>query len=246
MNDATELFVKFDIVIIGESHFKIRIKCPIGKSKTKLSKKGRGGVAVYRKFQSRVKLIMISDDFPDAVLFEIEGSNIIIAAIYITPSNNIYFNDKYFQNLKILLDLYVLHQTIIIIGDLNARMANDFSSKGITYQSYPDENKNPNCKTLKEIIDEYDDILLINGLQLQNKSFDSKFTFYRGRLKSQIDVCLSNNVDILNEFHIMDKLYFSDHCPISLKFDAKISYPYQLLSGCAKGVLNYSYYEQKY
>ena len=94
MNDATELFVKFDIVIIGESHSKIRIKCPIEKSKTKLSKKGRGGVAVYRKFQSRVKLIMISDDFPDAVLFEIEGSNIIIAAIYITPSNNIYFNDN--------------------------------------------------------------------------------------------------------------------------------------------------------
>ena len=247
--DVVELFDTFDIVIIGETHFNIRIKCPekfylVGKSKPLFSKKPRGGIAVYKKYNSRIKLRLLSDDFPDAVILEIEGSNIVIMAIYITPSNSVYFNDQYFQNLKIFLDLYVNCKTIIIIGDLNARISNEFPSKGFMYQSNPDKTKNFSGKILNDILMEYNDILLINGLRTQNKYFDSKFTFYRSNRKSQIDVCLSNNANIINEFLILDKLYLSDHCPISLKFNVKISYPFQLLAGCTRGFLNYDHYDR--
>ena len=248
-HDAAELFDKSDILIIGESHFKIRVKSPenfylVGKSKPNPSKKSRGGLAVYRKIKSRINLKLLSEEFEDAVIFEIDGSNVVIAAVYIPPSNSKYFNDQYFRNLRILLDLYANHREIIIIGDLNARMANEFQPKGFVYQNNPDENKNSNGKILKDIISEYDDILLINGLKTGNKYFDYKFTFYRGRLKSQIYVCLSNNVDILNDFKIMDKLFLSDHCPILLKLKVKIIYPYPLLASCANGFLGYDHYDK--
>ena len=53
LDDTNNIFKRFDIIIIAETHFKIRVRCPvkfhlIGKSKCVESRKARGGVAVYK------------------------------------------------------------------------------------------------------------------------------------------------------------------------------------------------------
>ena len=57
------------------------------------------------------------------------------------------------------------------------------------------------------------DIYIINWLVSKHKTFDSKFTFYRGNLHSQNYLVMTNNIDMISSFQIMDKLIYSDHCP---------------------------------
>ena len=45
--------------------------------------------------------------------------------------------------------------------------------------------------------------------------FDSKFTFYCGKLRSQNDLVITNSVDLISSFTIIDKVVYSDHCPNS-------------------------------
>ena len=50
-NDVQALFSGYDVLVIMETHFKVRHKCPddfylVGKSAESCSKTGRGGVAM--------------------------------------------------------------------------------------------------------------------------------------------------------------------------------------------------------
>ena len=52
--EIQKMFEEYDVVVVTETHFSDRIKCPddfmlIGRSKKIASKKPRGGVAIYKK-----------------------------------------------------------------------------------------------------------------------------------------------------------------------------------------------------
>lgn len=97
--EVQELFKLYDIVIISETHLNIRDKCPndfvfIGRSKPIESLTPRGGVAVFRNVYTETNAEVISTDFKDCVIFNIEPHDMTCVALYIPPSNSKYFSDE--------------------------------------------------------------------------------------------------------------------------------------------------------
>ena len=81
----------YDVIIIVETHFGTRLKCPenfvcIGRSDPIPSKRPRGGVAVFKRFTYPYQLEIISK-FRDCIVIQVKNTDLIIAAIYITPSS---------------------------------------------------------------------------------------------------------------------------------------------------------------
>ena len=164
-----KLIEDIDILIIQETHFNIRTKCPenfylVDRSKALPSKRPRGGVAIYQSFNCKVKLQELDVDIDDCVVAEICDSNIVIAAFYIPPNTSVYFKKDYFTKLQSFLDTYLRYRDIIIVGDLNARAGDNLCHADYTYSANPDRGMNQYGKVLKDILTDYDQVVLINGL----------------------------------------------------------------------------------
>ena len=106
-----DILKKFDIVVISESHLNIRDKCPeefmfIGRSKPIKSEKTRGGVALYRRMNSVIDFEIVSDELRDCVVFRLLPVDIVVAAMYIPPSNSKYHTPHYMENLQLLLSTF--------------------------------------------------------------------------------------------------------------------------------------------
>ncbi len=63
---------------------------------------------------------------------------------------------------------------------------------------------------------------IINGYTSNDIHCDSDFTFYRGNLRSQIDLAFSNNISTLKSFKIGKKYFISDHVPVTFSVDVTI------------------------
>ena len=72
---------------------------------------------------------------------------------------------------------------------------------------------------------------------------DSKLTFFRGRVSSQNDMVLANNVNMIHSFEIKNKLPVSDHCPCMLTLERRLSPDMSLINDCANGFQSYSHYD---
>ena len=102
-----KIFSTFDIVIINETHFGVRARCPdgfllVGGSSKLNSKVHRGGVAIYKNLSCNFPLELVYDGLKDCVICGVPNSDFILAGIYIPPYNSIYFDDMYFTNLDII------------------------------------------------------------------------------------------------------------------------------------------------
>ena len=247
-----KLIADVDILVISETHFNIRIKCPekfylIGKSKPKQKEKARGGIAMYRSFTCNVRLEMIDIGFDDCVIAEVCDSNVIIAAMYIPPNNSKYYDKEYFINLQSFLETYSGYRDVIIIGDLNARApdtSDTLNHPNHTYRPNPDTGANQNGKLLKNIISKYDNVFLVNGLNINGKQFCNKMTFYRGRQASRNDLCFSNNTQLITNFDILPKCVLSDHCPVKISMKVDIDLWMTMLPECVAGINNYTHYDK--
>ena len=233
-----KIFLKtFDIVIINETHFNVRIKCPEGfifegRSEKIESKTPRGGVAIYRNIKCSINIDIICGTLRDCVVFEVRNSNLVIAAQYIPPSNSIYFNDIYMENLSLLYNKYKT-KNFLLLGDLNARIGDIlYKDPTIKHNINPDNVINSNGRQLRKWVDENDDMILINGLQ-RGGNFDSKFTFYRGTARSQNDLVFSNELRSISSMKIMNKQIQSDHCPLSIECTINLVVPLDLVHDCA-------------
>ena len=94
----------FEILVVIESHFNVRSKCPdnftlVGRSKPTAAKSPRGGVAVYKSNTSNLIIDVVSDSLPDCVVFELRNSTALFIACYIPPRNSAYYSDAYFNHL---------------------------------------------------------------------------------------------------------------------------------------------------
>ena len=80
-DDVRHTIETYDIVIISETHFAVRIKCPedfmyIGRSKEIKSKRARGGVALFKKKNSDLQMEIVCDSFRDCVICRICNTDI--------------------------------------------------------------------------------------------------------------------------------------------------------------------------
>ena len=249
LDEEVQTFLKiFDIVLINETHFNERVKVPDGfifegRSKKIESKIPRGGVALYRNTECEVQITILCDSMRDCVVFEIKNSDMVIAAQYIPPSNSVYYNDMYMENLKLIHEKF-RKKRLIMLGDWNSRIGDVYyADPGITHYTNPDNTINSSGRQLLKWIEQNQDMLLLNGLRYENKNFDSTYTFYRGRSMSQNDVAFSNDIRSITSFNILQKMVQSDHCPVTLECSVSLSTPLEFVHDCAYHTFNNQQYD---
>ena len=235
-----------DIVILSETHFNIRTKCPegfylVGRSKSTESKKSRGGVAVYKNISSNLKLSVISETFKDCIIFEICNTAIVIVAMYIPPYNSTYFDETYFHNLDLIMNHFSERQ-VFVMGDLNCRTGTP-THEDLCYKTNPDIVINNNGKSLLQILERYKKWNIINGAIFNNRVFDTKYTFFRGEVQSQNDICITNWMNDVKTFKICSKLIESDHCPCRMAFSSKVSPDLRLVEECSRNFKTHDHYD---
>ena len=244
---ANEVIQNSDLFIITETHFNVRTKCPnnfvlLERSPTTESKRPRGGVAIYKKVHCSLQVATLLN-LPDCIVCEIKDTNIILIAIYIPPSNSPFFREDCYDNLKSIVQ-YFSNKTVYILGDLNSRYG-DLNKCNLDpqYKTNPDTTINTNGQRLRKLLEEFPNLTLLNGLQHQNKTFDSDYTFMKGTNASQVDICLTNNVADTTSLKILELTAISDHSPVTLTVSTKPSYPLAFLESCATGFLSYRHYD---
>lgn len=200
------------------------------------SKIPRGGVAVYANLEYPLNVELIYDGLRDCVVCHIRDTSIIIIALYIPPINSTYFNDTYFMNLELIYEKFNGYQ-IILTGDLNCRIGTPKYDDKLKYSINPDDVINTNgSKLLRWLTGK--NFIVVNGLNWKDKIFDSKFTFYRGKQRSHNDLLVTNNIDIISSFKIMEKQIYSDHCPTTTTCNINPECSLEFIKQCSIGCFN--------
>ena len=206
-------------------------------SRKVVSKIPSGGVAIFDIITCRLQINMVYNGLRDCVICHIKNSDIIIAAVYIPPSNSKYFDNIYFTNLEIIYNKFKSCQ-LMIMGDINCQICTPNYNCKWNYSENPDQSINTNGKTLLNSLRNKDDIRIVNGLCVKNTLSHPKFTFYKGNLRSQYDFVLSNASEIIDSFRIMNKTIYCDHCPIFTACFVNLISPLNLVKECSAGIFN--------
>ena len=243
---TNEVIQVADVLIISETHFNKRTKCPnnyvlVENSPPTESKRPRGGVAIYKRIHCSLQFTTILN-LPDCIVCETNDTNILIIAIYIPPSTSPFYKDDYFENLKAIVLHFMQHKIIYIMGDLNSRHG-DMNSQHLQYKPNPDPTINSNGQKLRQLLAETPCLKILNGLIHQNKTFDSQYTFSRGKSTSQIDICITNNTSSANNLKVLKKTAVSDHSPVTITLSVERRSPIPILEACAAGFLSYKHYD---
>ena len=112
-----------------------------------------------------------------------------------------------------------------------------------SYIPNPDSTVNSYGKKLLQLC-KNNNIVLVNGLKFGSRSFDSDFTFYRGRVKSPNDWCASNYIKCIQTFKILPKTLLSDHTPIEMKIRISSETSFELLKDISAGTFSYETYDR--
>ena len=149
----------------------------------------------------------------------------------------------YFKNFELLLEYFNNNNKhLIITGDLNSRVGIlDEITTRFNYIANPDTNVNLNGKNLLGICSADFNFVMRNGFSNDIKTFDSKFTFYWGNVRSEVDFAISNKVDDINSFIIMDKYIYSDHCPITISCSSLVRPPMNTVRECSERLFSYTH-----
>ena len=191
------------------------------------------GGAIFNNLQCRLNLGVLCDSLRECVVCRVSNTDIIISALYILPVNSIYYNDICMTNLEVIYRKF-RDYNLLIIGDLNSRIGTPAHSK-VNHSLNPDININSNGRKILQLISKNQELVVPNGLLHEKKKFDSNFTYFRGNLKSQNDLALSNNIDTINTFEILPKMIYSDHCPISISYTIPLRISMDIVHDCSKG-----------
>ena len=242
VNENVSLFLStFDIVCICETHFGVRSKCPqnfslIARSKKIESKAPRGGVAIFKNNSCSVNIELFYDGFQDCAICHIMNTDILLIAIYIPPSTSTYFDERYFENLDIIYNMFKSYK-LIVLGDLNSRIGSLSIGQDLMYSDNPDKTVNASGSRLKKWLSG-NDMTVVNGYTAAGKQFDSNFTFYRGTSRSQNDLVISNSISMFHSFEILDKQIYSDHVPIATSVFVHPSCSPNFILSCAEGAFS--------
>ena len=243
-DQVVDLFdnIDADIIILTETHFKVRHKSPkkyflVAKSKTEYKKKARGGVAVYVKEHSVFNVDLLSTDFNDLIVCNIRGSDVIIAAVYLPPVESTYYSYDYFDALDSMCHAFS-NKELYLLGDFNSRIGTPVSQ--LQYQPNPDSETNSHGKSLLSIINKYH-LTVVNGCINNQITCDTKFTYYKENKRSQIDLVLCTDINHVNSFKVEPICSVSDHCPVTLAIDINIRPSLSTIRECCRYSLSYDH-----
>ena len=154
----------FDIVVLNETHFNERVKCPDGfifegRSTKVDSKVPRGGTAIYKNKQSPLCIEIVCNTLRDCVIAEVKNSGIVIVAQYIPPSNSVYYDDIYFENMDLIYKKFS-RKRLLVLGDLNARIGDvTYIDQLIKHTKNPDSIINSNGRNLMKWMNQRQDMI---------------------------------------------------------------------------------------
>ena len=114
----------------------------------------------------------------------------------------------------------------------------NYNNPTFSHQKNPDTVINNNGGKLLKWSDERKYMILLNGLVYENKEFDSKFIFFQ-----RCNKIFSNTLNSIDTFEILDKMIYSDHCPIVFSCTITPSIPLEFVYACSKGLFNYDHYD---
>ena len=126
---------------------------------------------------------------------------------------------------------------------MNYRVGTPNYNPELKFIDNPDKNTNTNGIKLLNWLKEKYHIRIVNGCMVDGKVFDSELSFFRGNVCSQNYLVLSNSLDIIYSFSIMEKNIYSDHCPISTIITVKHSSSLNLNRSCADGLVNDNHWD---
>ena len=116
-----------------------------------------------------LEFTLYHDVCPDAVVFSIRGTRLLIVAPYVTPYNSKYRTTGVFSILSVILSRLKNYE-ICMIGDLNARCGTPVL-RDTVYEKNPDSTVNDYGKKLINLCNE-NDLVIINGLKKHHGNFD--------------------------------------------------------------------------
>ena len=190
---------------------------------------------MYRKSTLDIQLHLFENICPDSVVFSIESCSIHFIAPYITPRNSSCKRAEIFPCIQTIVQSF-RHYRICLIGDLNSRCGN-VTIHPYSYVQNPDPIVNPYGKNLMRLCND-NGLVLVNGLKYEQKTFNSCFTFYRGKVKSQNDWCASNYTESIESFSILPKPIPSDHTPLSMNIRIPWLVPLELWVDISGGMFS--------
>ena len=201
----------------------------------------RGGVALFKRKSCLMQIDPIFTDFKDCIIVSFKNCNVVLAAIYIPPSNSTILMN--FTYIRLLFSRF--HKSrLIVVGDLNCRYGDiHYKDTQISYQRNPDSTINENGRMLRKLIEENEGIIILSGLIFNGHIFRTGSTFFRGESKSQDDIILVNDIRLINAFDIMKKLTISDHCPLQFSYFLEKKPAFELINNCTKGIFRYDHYD---
>ena len=177
------------------------------------------------------------------LVVEIRNTSDLIIATYIPPNNTKYYHGIYFHNLRLVVDNFRLSKTLLIVGDLNSRIKTNFPCNNFQYYDNPKQIYNHNGRHLIMILNEFKELIVINGIHYKRRTMDSKFRFFRGPRSSQIDLVICNNIDVIHSFIIHGELPQSDHCPCLIKIQLPSYPPLDIVNECSLGFRRHDHYD---
>ena len=201
---------------------------------------------MFKNMKCSCTIELLCTSLYDCVIFQIQHSDLVIAAQYIPPANSTYYDDVYIDNLNLIHDKYHSRE-LIITGDLNARIGDiRCINPAVSYRPNPDTAVNSHGKKLLKWLSHHQDMIVVNGSVFNNKICDTNFTFYRGNMKSQNDITLTNRIDRVNSMTVEPKLIFSDHCPISITYTTNVTTPLDFVYECTRSYFSNEHYDINY
>ena len=129
------------------------------------------------------------------------------------------------------------------MGDLNSRTGTPVYHTEFRYLDNPDSIMNSNGIKLINWLKGKNDIFIVNGFITDGNKMESNFTFFPGNLRSQNDLVISNSLDLLESFTIVNKLIYSDHTPTCTSISVNPVCSLNLLYECSVGLSNYNHYD---
>ena len=247
-NEVLNIFCDIELLVVSETHFGTRSKSPKGfylvdRSDPIDSLKPRGGVAIYKKNTSEIVTRVIKISLPDCCVISIVNTKIVIMALYIPPYGSKYYHDTYFENMRTVYDSLSSTYKVVLVGDLNARICNQFPYRGTLYERNPDRIVNHHGIQLNQVISCCENMKVVNGAIVNDKVYDSNFTYYSGNRKSQNDWCLTNDIGLISDFTILPKKIYSDHCPCLVQVRYRTWPPLGMIYDCSVGFKSHVHYD---
>ena len=195
-------------------------------------------VLLYSEKLTQKSLLKLYLKTLETVIFRVLPLDIVCVANYIPPANSKYSIPDYMDNLKHFLMNFKDTPTFVF-GDMNARFGQPpIFDDEVTYTHNPDDNINTNGHALITMKKDVESFHGLNGLKYRALECETAYTYFRGDLRSQNDICLMNDITLVKSFSILNKNTSSDHKPLAIELSCKPNTSLGLVAQCARHTFN--------